>query len=107
MFIFALDKLQTSIYNLSGENLCFFVKSLYYSFIFTLHYPSKLPRAHADYIDDTVFLQFLRQLYSSGAQEVHIMLEAKQKDDALFALMHALTEQKAIQPLCGGSFFFA
>lgn len=68
---------------------------------------SKLPRAHADYIDATVFLQFLRQLYSSGAQEVHIMLEAKQKDDALFALMHALTEQKAIQPLCGGSFFFA
>lgn len=38
MFIFALDKLKTSIYNLSGENLCFFVKSLYYSFIFTLHY---------------------------------------------------------------------
>ena len=37
-FIFTLDKLQSSIYNLSGENLRYFVNSLCHSFILTLHY---------------------------------------------------------------------
>lgn len=67
----------------------------------------QMPRAHADYIDANSFLEFLMQLKSTGAQQADIMLEAKQKDDALFTLMHTLSEQKNIQILDGSSFIIS
>ncbi len=64
----------------------------------------KTPRAHADYIDPCCFREFLMQLKNAGAQQADIMLEAKQKDEALFTLMRALSDCKDIQPVDGGSF---
>lgn len=62
------------------------------------------PRAHADYIDPCSFLEFLIQLKNAGAQQADIMLEAKQKDEALFTLMRTLSDRTDIQPIDGGSF---
>ncbi|GAA3317522.1 hypothetical protein GCM10020331_016580 [Ectobacillus funiculus] len=52
------------------------------------------PRAHADYIDPAMFFLtfFLREIKGSVSQ-VDCMIEAKQKDEALFQLMQDM--QKA------------
>lgn len=42
-------------------------------------------RAHADYVDAGGFIQFLREI-SGSVPEIHCMIEAKQKDAALFQL---------------------
>lgn len=54
----------------------------------------KDPRGHADYVDHETLLQFLRsiQLFTP---ELDVMIEAKMKDRALFALMDTLKD-------CGG-----
>lgn len=46
-------------------------------------------RYHADYIDSTFLLEFLDKAAAAG-RDFDVMIEAKQKDDALFRLMHDL-----------------
>lgn len=48
-------------------------------------------RAHADFVDPDMFLQFLRQIKGT-VPEIHCMIEAKQKDAALFKLVKDLRE---------------
>lgn len=48
-------------------------------------------RAHADYVDPEMFLQFLQQIKGT-VPEIHCMIEAKQKDLALFQLVKDLQE---------------
>ncbi|WP_077210585.1 UV DNA damage repair endonuclease UvsE [Bacillus dakarensis] len=52
-------------------------------------------RAHADYIDPDMFLEFLNKIKGS-VPEIHCMIEAKKKDDALFMLSKALKEREGI-----------
>jgi UV DNA damage endonuclease len=48
-------------------------------------------RAHADYVDPDMFLEFLRNIKGT-VPEIHCMIEAKQKDAALFQLVKDLQE---------------
>lgn len=60
------------------------------------------PRAHADYIDPAAFCAFLRQV-SEPPEGFDVMLEAKQKDKALFALLADLAQQFGpTAPDCAG-----
>ncbi|MGM9985762.1 MAG: UV DNA damage repair endonuclease UvsE [Bacillaceae bacterium] len=61
-------------------------------------------RAHADYIDADMFLSFLRKIKGS-VSEIHCMIEAKQKDEALFQLMRELQKEKDVEMIDGGSFY--
>jgi UV DNA damage endonuclease len=61
-------------------------------------------RAHSDYVDSKIFVDFLQKIKGSIAQ-IDCMIEAKQKDDALFTLMEQLRAYKEIEIIDGGSFF--
>ncbi|MFC4556849.1 UV DNA damage repair endonuclease UvsE [Virgibacillus kekensis] len=61
-------------------------------------------RAHADYVDSRMFMEFLNKIIGSVPQ-IDCMIEAKQKDDALFQLMRDLTEYSSVEIADGGSFF--
>ncbi|MFE7063767.1 UV DNA damage repair endonuclease UvsE [Sutcliffiella sp. NPDC057660] len=60
-------------------------------------------RAHADYIDPKMFMEFLSKIKGS-VEEIHCMIEAKKKDEALFRLMEDLKRYPEIEKLDGGSF---
>ncbi|SHF92019.1 UV DNA damage repair endonuclease UvsE [Ornithinibacillus halophilus] len=60
-------------------------------------------RSHADYVDVEMFLNFLRAVKGS-VNQIDCMIEAKQKDDALFKLMEDIKENRDIKILDGGSF---
>ena len=60
-------------------------------------------RAHADYIDVKMFKEFLEKIKGSVA-EIDCMIEAKQKDDALFRLMDELSQFDNIEKVDGASF---
>lgn len=49
-------------------------------------------RAHADYVDPELFLQFLNGMKGT-VPEIHCMIEAKQKDAALFQLARDLKDR--------------
>lgn len=53
-------------------------------------------RAHADYIDPDMFMTFLNEIKGS-VPEIHCMIEAKKKDDALFKLSKALKGREGIE----------
>lgn len=57
---------------------------------------SKNIRAHADFIDPLEFYSFLRQVKNYNA-DFDVMLEAKQKDKALFQLIHTLKDQVEVK----------
>ncbi|ALC92567.1 UV damage repair endonuclease UvdE [Bacillus sp. FJAT-18017] len=61
-------------------------------------------RAHADYIDPTMFLEFLRGIKGS-VPELDCMIEAKAKDAALFKLMDDLKSEPGIEVIDGASFY--
>ncbi|RFU68690.1 UV DNA damage repair endonuclease UvsE [Bacillus sp. V59.32b] len=61
-------------------------------------------RAHAQHVDSVMFLDFLQHVKGSVPQ-IDCMIEAKQKDDALFQLMEQLRTYKEIEVIDGGSFF--
>jgi UV DNA damage endonuclease len=52
-------------------------------------------RAHADYIDTDMFLDFLNKIKGT-VPEIHCMIEAKQKDAALFRLSEELQDIDSI-----------
>ncbi|MEH7181253.1 UV DNA damage repair endonuclease UvsE [Neobacillus vireti] len=60
-------------------------------------------RAHADYVDPDMFLNFLTGIKGT-IPEIHCMIEAKQKDAALFKLMEDLQGRTGIKILDGSSF---
>lgn len=53
-------------------------------------------RHHADYVDAALFWRFLQQIKGSVAR-IDCMIEAKQKDDALFRLMEELKAQDGVE----------
>lgn len=61
-------------------------------------------RAHADFIEAKGFMHFLHQVKGSIPQ-IDVMIEAKRKDDALFALMEHLNEERCIEAVGGASFY--
>lgn len=61
-------------------------------------------RAHADYVDSRMFIDFLNEIKGSVSQ-IDCMIEAKQKDDALFTLMNDLTKYPEVEVVDGASFF--
>jgi UV DNA damage endonuclease len=52
-------------------------------------------RAHADTIDPEMFLRFLHGI-NGTVPEIHCMIEAKQKDAALFQLVHDLKKHAGL-----------
>ncbi|WP_223703082.1 UV DNA damage repair endonuclease UvsE [Sutcliffiella deserti] len=60
-------------------------------------------RAHADYIDPKMFFNFLSTIKGS-VEEIHCMIEAKKKDEALFRLMDDLKHYEEIEQIDGASF---
>ncbi|KAB7663453.1 UV DNA damage repair endonuclease UvsE [Bacillus sp. B1-b2] len=63
------------------------------------------PRAHADYIDPEVFYDFAKKVDKS-IPEVHCMIEAKKKDEALFQLVGELKKKSDIQFIDESTFTF-
>lgn len=60
-------------------------------------------RAHSDYVDPKMFMDFLQGAKGS-TPEIHCMIEAKQKDEALFQLMRDLKGFSNIEIVDGASF---
>ncbi len=60
-------------------------------------------RAHADYVDPDMFLRFLTGIKGT-IPEIHCMIEAKQKDAALFRLIEELQGRAGIKLLDQSSF---
>ncbi|MDQ0255129.1 UV DNA damage endonuclease [Evansella vedderi] len=60
-------------------------------------------RSHADYIDVQMFLKFLNEINGSVPQ-IDCMIEAKQKDRALFQLMKELKGNTSLEIIDGASF---
>ncbi|MGG0276117.1 UV DNA damage repair endonuclease UvsE [Bacillus rhizoplanae] len=60
-------------------------------------------RAHADFIDSDQFFSFLQYIKES-VPEIHCMIEAKQKDEALFQLMRDMKDKGGIEIVDGASF---
>ncbi|KMJ56851.1 UV damage repair endonuclease UvdE [Bacillus sp. LL01] len=60
-------------------------------------------RAHADYVDPKMFMEFLHGIKGS-TPEIHCMIEAKKKDEALFQLMEDLKGYTEIEIVDGASF---
>ncbi|MFD1848456.1 UV DNA damage repair endonuclease UvsE [Oceanobacillus bengalensis] len=61
-------------------------------------------RAHADYVDSKMFMGFLQEIKGSVPQ-IDCMIEAKQKDGALYKLMEDLKEYPEIEIVDGASFY--
>lgn len=61
-------------------------------------------RAHHDFIDPKMFLDFLIEIKGS-VKQIDCMIEAKQKDEALFQLMNNLERCPEIKRVDGGSFY--
>ncbi|MEH7012718.1 UV DNA damage repair endonuclease UvsE [Neobacillus niacini] len=60
-------------------------------------------RAHADFVDPEILLEFLYAIKET-VPEVHCMIEAKQKDAALFQMMRDLQGRKGISLIDHSSF---
>ncbi|WP_057914930.1 UV DNA damage repair endonuclease UvsE [Peribacillus muralis] len=61
-------------------------------------------RAHAEYVDAAMFMDFLQQIKGTVPQ-LDCMIEAKQKDEALFHLMNQLKAYKDIEIIDEASFY--
>lgn len=66
----------------------------------------KAPRSHADYVEPSPLLEFLRDITAAtpATPLLDVMIEAKLKDEALFRLMEAIKDHPEIKPLTGASF---
>ncbi|WP_339148607.1 MULTISPECIES: UV DNA damage repair endonuclease UvsE [unclassified Sutcliffiella] len=60
-------------------------------------------RAHAEYVDPKMFMDFLQGMKGS-TPEIHCMIEAKKKDEALFQLMRDMKDYSDIEIVDGASF---
>ena len=60
-------------------------------------------RHHSDYVEEEMLLNFLKEINGS-VPEIHCMIEAKKKDEALFTLMDKVKKREDIEVLDGSSF---
>jgi UV DNA damage endonuclease len=60
-------------------------------------------RAHADFIDPDMFLTFLNEIKGT-VSEIHCMIEAKQKDAALFKLAEDMKDTGKLEMIDGSTF---
>jgi UV DNA damage endonuclease len=63
----------------------------------------KAYRHHADYVDIDMFFRFLKEIQGSISQ-IDCMIEAKQKDEALFKLMEDVKKREDVDIIDGSSF---
>lgn len=61
-------------------------------------------RHHSDYVDVDMFFRFLNEIKGSIPQ-IDCMIEAKQKDEALFALINEIKERDNVEMIDGSSFY--
>lgn len=61
-------------------------------------------RHHSDYVDSDMFFNFLKEIKGSIPQ-IDCMIEAKEKDGALFALMEEIKTRKDVEIIDGSSFY--
>lgn len=60
-------------------------------------------RHHSDYVDVDMFFRFLKEIKGSVPQ-IDCMIEAKQKDEALFTLISKIKERKDVKMIDSSSF---
>lgn len=63
---------------------------------------AKDPRGHADYVDADTFFAFARSI-ASMTPRLDVMIEAKQKDDALFRLVRDIADKPGVRRLDGAT----
>ncbi|MCF6138663.1 UV DNA damage repair endonuclease UvsE [Pseudalkalibacillus berkeleyi] len=61
-------------------------------------------RAHSDFVDPDMFMDFLNKIKGS-VEQIDCMIEAKKKDEALFKLMQDLKTYNNIEIIDGASFY--
>ncbi|MBM7606829.1 UV DNA damage endonuclease [Lysinibacillus composti] len=61
-------------------------------------------RHHSDYVDVSMFFEFLNKIKGS-VPEIHCMIEAKKKDEALFALIEDIKKREDVEMIDGSSFY--
>lgn len=61
-------------------------------------------RHHSDYVDVDMFFKFLNEIKGSIPQ-IDCMIEAKQKDEALFTLIKKIKERGDVEMIDGSSFY--
>lgn len=61
-------------------------------------------RAHSDYIDVSMFMEFLNTVKDDHTKQIDCMIEAKQKDNALFQLVRDLKKYPEIEWIDKASF---
>ncbi|MFJ8237182.1 UV DNA damage repair endonuclease UvsE [Ureibacillus sp. NPDC094379] len=61
-------------------------------------------RHHSDYVDVNMFFKFLNEIKGS-VPEIHCMIEAKKKDEALFALIEDIKKREDFEMIDGSSFY--
>lgn len=61
-------------------------------------------RHHSDFVDVDMFFNFLKEINGS-VPEIHCMIEAKRKDEALFKLMENIKSRGNIKIVDGSSFY--
>jgi UV DNA damage endonuclease len=62
-------------------------------------------RAHSDFVDAQMFFSFLNEIYGS-VNQIDCMIEAKQKDNALFKLMEDVKGNPYVEIINDSSFYF-
>ena len=61
-------------------------------------------RHHSDYVDVDMFFRFLKEIKGT-VQEIHCMIEAKKKDEALFTLIEEIRKREDVELIDGSSFY--
>jgi len=61
-------------------------------------------RHHSDYVDVNMFFEFLNEIKGS-VPEIHCMIEAKKKDEALFTLIEDIKKREDVEMIDGSSFY--
>ena len=61
-------------------------------------------RHHSDYVDVSMLFEFLNKIKGS-VPEIHCMIEAKKKDEALFALIEDIKKREDVEMIDGSSFY--
>lgn len=61
-------------------------------------------RHHADYVDVDMFFRYLKKIKGT-VPEIHCMIEAKKKDEALFHLIEEIKHREDVEMIDGSSFY--
>lgn len=61
-------------------------------------------RHHSDYVDVDMFFRYLKEIKGT-VPEIHCMIEAKKKDEALFRLIEEIKHSEDVEMIDGSSFY--